>query len=95
MSEREKIEAALKFYADDNSWPASRYPQIAALRDAARKHLETLPKPMWRVTGWLNHNGLGQQAAPFETGDHTTALDFARNYLAIGYIHVSVTQVAP
>jgi hypothetical protein len=45
-TERERIEEALAHYSDDNSgWPSKHHPYMAALREAARKHLETLQKP--------------------------------------------------
>lgn len=59
--------------------------------DAARKHLETLPKPVWRVTGWLPAST--NRAAPYETTSRKEALDFARGYLEQGMVHVSVYQV--
>lgn len=65
---------------------------LRTLRNAARKHLETLPKPVWRVTGTLYGGGA---AAAYETSSRKEALDFARSYLDGGIYLVSVRQVSP
>lgn len=62
---------------------------MRALRDAAAKHLETLPKLMWHVTGTSTD---GSPAAGAWLVEQTNALDTARSWLRCGWTNVSVKQ---
>lgn len=91
MTEREKLEQALAFFADRPAWPGPD--NLTPVLLAAQKYLDTLPKPVWRVTGSLQGSQGAIAATPHETSNHEEALDFARSYLAVGYFAISVTQV--
>lgn len=68
--------------------PGKNYgPRLAAVLDAARKHLDTLPKPAWCVTGERPHGG-GPASIKRDAKDE--ALAAARNWLEYGYTNVSV-----
>lgn len=94
-AERKALEAALKYYAEDDAdWPAVRYPHMAALREAARKHLDTLPKPEpeWRVVGIR----LGcRETCNYKFLVRTNAIGVAADWMATGkYSSVAVEQVS-
>lgn len=94
MSERKNLEESIAALQDslDDGMAFRAGPHTRRVVDAACRHLETLPKPVWRVTATLPP-GDGRPAAPYETTDRDVALDFARGYLDQGMLWVSVKPV--
>lgn len=92
--DRDLLEVAIR--SIDDSCNHSDETSFADLKrmviEAARAHLETLPKTVWRVTGVLPG---GDRAAPYEVSNRGEAITFARNYLEQGVFQVSVAQVYP
>lgn len=68
--------------------PGKNYgPKMGAVLDAARKHLDTLPKPAWRITGTRPD---GSQAYRITRETKDEALRAATMWLSNGYTDVSV-----
>lgn len=92
MIDREHLATTLNFFEarpDITGRPnTDRFKIVLA---AAHRHLETLPKPVWRVTYTLRLDN--RRGAPFDSDSHEAALNFARSVLAEEHTDVSVRRV--
>jgi molybdopterin-guanine dinucleotide biosynthesis protein A len=93
-TERERIEEALAHYSDDNSgWPSKHHPYMAALREAARKHLETLPKPERYSVSVIYDTG-STSTVCYETAEEAATAAAKRYRCYTGVSHVVIRKVS-
>lgn len=94
MTEREKLVKAINRH-DDAVARCGKHvfdADVHVVVDAARKHLETLPKTKsaWRVTG-LRADGTKAETIAYTNRER--ALDGARVYMVTGYRDVNLVNV--